>query len=61
MPAKSDIIICTALIPGRQAPRIITEKMIDSMKSGSVVFDLAVTQGGNSAYSKIDKILKKRE
>ena len=58
--AKSDIIICTALIPGRQAPRIITEKMIDSMKSGSVVFDLAVTQGGNSAYSEIDKIIEKK-
>ena len=44
---KSDIIICTALIPGRRAPRIITEKMVDNMKSGSVIFDLAVTQGGN--------------
>ena len=48
--SKSDIIICTALIPGRPAPRIITEKMIDKMKSGSVIFDLAVTQGGNAAY-----------
>ena len=43
--SKSDIIICTALIPGRVAPRIITEKMVDSMKSGSVNFDLAVSQG----------------
>ena len=57
--SKSDIIICTALIPGRPAPRIITEKMIDKMKSGSVIFDLAVTQGGNAAYSEVDKIVNK--
>ena len=57
--SKSDIIICTALIPGRPAPRIITEKMIDKMKSGSVIFDLAVTQGGNAAYSEVDKIVDK--
>ena len=57
--SKSDIIICTALIPGRPAPRIITEKMIDKMKSGSVIFDLAVSQGGNAAYSEVDKIVDK--
>ena len=57
---KNDIIICTALIPGRPAPRIITEKMVDNMKAGSVIFDLAVTQGGNSAYSEIDKIIEKK-
>ena len=57
--SKSDIIICTALIPGRPAPRIINEKMINNMKSGSVIFDLAVSQGGNSAYSEIDKIVEK--
>ena len=57
--SKSDIIICTALIPGKPAPRIINEKMIDNMKSGSVIFDLAVVQGGNSAYSEIDKIVVK--
>ena len=57
--SKSDIIICTALIPGRPAPRIITEKMVDNMKPGSVIFDLAVSQGGNSAYSEIDKIVEK--
>ncbi len=57
--SKSDIIICTALIPGRPAPRIITEKMIEKMKSGSVIFDLAVAQGGNAAYSEVDKIVKK--
>ncbi len=58
--SKSDIIICTALIPGKPAPRIINEKMIDNMKSGSVVFDLAVTQGGNAAYSETDKIVVKK-
>ena len=57
---KSDIIICTALIPGKTAPRIINEKMIDQMKSGSIIFDLAVTQGGNAAYSEIDKIVVKK-
>ena len=44
--AKNDIIICTALIPGKPAPKIINEKMIKSMKPGSIIFDLAVTQGG---------------
>ena len=39
---------------------IITENMIDNMKSGSVIFDLAVTQGGNSAYSETDKIIEKK-
>ncbi len=58
--SKSDIIICTALIPGKPAPRIINEKMIDNMKPGSVIFDLAVTQGGNAAYSETDKIVVKK-
>jgi len=53
---KSDIIICTALIPGKKAPRIITEDMIKSMKPGSIIYDLAVTQGGNSVFSEADKI-----
>ena len=57
--SKSDIIICTALIPGKPAPRIINENIIKNMKSGSVIFDLAVTQGGNSAYSESDKIVVK--
>ena len=51
---KSDIIICTALIPGKKAPRIISEEMVKSMKPGSIVYDLAVGQGGNSAFSKSD-------
>ena len=53
---KNDIIICTALIPGKKAPRIITEEMVKSMKPGSIIYDLAVTQGGNSAFSEADKV-----
>jgi len=55
---KSDIIICTALIPGKKAPRIISEEMVKSMKPGSVVYDLAVGQGGNCAFSETDKVKK---
>tara|TARA_B100001175_G_scaffold309797_1_gene311984 strand:- start:1792 stop:2877 length:1086 start_codon:yes stop_codon:yes gene_type:complete len=57
--SKSDIIICTALIPGKKAPRIISESMIKKMKSGSIIFDLAVAQGGNAAYSEVDKVVNK--
>ena len=53
---KNDIVICTALIPGKKAPRIISEEMVKSMKSGSIIYDLAVNQGGNSAFSEADKI-----
>ena len=56
---KQDIIICTALIPGKKAPRIITEEMVLSMKPGSVICDLAAAQGGNSAFSETDKIVEK--
>ena len=56
---KIDIVICTALIPGRKAPLIIKEKMIDNMKSGSVIYDLAASQGGNAAYTKVDEIVEK--
>ena len=50
-----DIIITTALIPGKPAPKLITEDMIEVMKPGSVIVDLAAQQGGNSAYTKIDE------
>ena len=53
---KHDIVICTALIPGRQAPRIISEEMVKSMSPGSIIYDLAVNQGGNSAFSESDKV-----
>ncbi len=49
--AKQDIVITTALIPGRTAPRLITEKMVKSMKAGSVIVDLAVESGGNCECS----------
>ena len=53
---KNDIVICTALIPGKRAPRIISEEMVKSMKPGSIIYDLAVSQGGNSAFSESDKV-----
>lgn len=46
-----DIVITTALIPGRQAPRLLTEEMVASMKPGSVIVDMAASQGGNVAGS----------
>jgi H+-translocating NAD(P) transhydrogenase subunit alpha len=52
-----DIIITTALIPGRPAPRLITEEMVRSMKSGSVIVDMAAAQGGNVAGSVPDEIV----
>ena len=56
---KIDIVICTALIPGKKAPLIIKENMINDMKSGSVIYDLAAVQGGNTAYTEVDKIINK--
>jgi H+-translocating NAD(P) transhydrogenase subunit alpha len=53
---KNDIVICTALIPGKPAPRIINEELVKLMKPGSIIYDLAAEQGGNSAYSEPDKI-----
>ena len=53
---KSDIVICTALIPGRPAPRIISEELVKLMSPGSIIYDLAVEQGGNSAFSEVGKI-----
>jgi len=56
---KIDIVICTALIPGKKAPLIIKENMIANMKSGSIIYDLAAIQGGNSAFTEVDKIIVK--
>ena len=56
---KMDIVICTALIPGKKAPLIIKEEMINEMQSGSVIYDLAASQGGNAAYTKVDEIVEK--
>jgi NAD(P) transhydrogenase subunit alpha len=56
---KIDIVICTALIPGKKAPLIIKDYMITNMKSGSIIYDLAATQGGNAAFTEVDKIVVK--
>ncbi|GAA0282111.1 Re/Si-specific NAD(P)(+) transhydrogenase subunit alpha [Alteraurantiacibacter aestuarii] len=55
--ARQDIVITTALIPGRAAPRLITDAQIATMRPGSVIFDLAVAQGGNVEGSKPDEIV----
>ena len=56
---KIDIVICTALIPGKKAPLIIKDKMIENMQAGSVIYDLAAIQGGNTAFTEVDKIVEK--
>ena len=56
---KIDIVICTALIPGKKAPVIIKENMISNMRAGSIIYDLAAVQGGNTAFSEVDKIVLK--
>ena len=56
---KIDIIICTALIPGREAPKIIKEEMFKNLQQGSVIYDLAAIQGGNTAFTEVDKIVEK--
>ena len=56
---KIDIVICTALIPGKKAPLIIKDSMIANMQSGSVIYDLAAVQGGNSAFTEVDKTIVK--
>ena len=55
--AKQDVVITTALIPGRPAPVLVTSEMVAAMKPGSVVIDLAVEQGGNCPLSKADEIV----
>ncbi len=56
---SQDIAICTALIPGRPAPVLITEAMARDMKPGSVIVDLAVEQGGNCPLSEAGKVVRK--
>jgi len=56
--AKQDIVITTALIPGRPAPVLVTEAMAKSMRPGSVIIDLAVAQGGNCPLSKPDELVE---
>ena len=54
---KIDIVICTALIPGKKAPIIIKAEMIKNMQSGSVIYDLAAIQGGNTSLTKVNEIV----
>ena len=53
---KIDIVICTALIPGKKAPIIIKKDMINVMSNGSIIYDLAASQGGNSELTKVNEI-----
>lgn len=57
--ARQDIVITTALIPGRAAPRLISDAQIASMKPGSVIYDLAVAQGGNVEGSVADQVVER--
>ncbi len=54
--ARQDVVITTALIPGRPAPRLITKAMVESMKPGSVIVDLAAERGGNCELSRPGKV-----
>jgi NAD(P) transhydrogenase subunit alpha len=54
---RQDIVITTALIPGRPAPKLITEAMVKSMKPGSIIVDMAVEQGGNCELSKAGEVV----
>jgi NAD(P) transhydrogenase subunit alpha len=56
---KQDIVIATALIPGRPAPVIVTEAMVNDMKPGAVIVDLAVEAGGNCALSELGKTVER--
>ena len=56
---QADMVITTALIPGRAAPVLVTEDMVKSMKPGSVIVDMAVEQGGNCPLSELDKTVVK--
>jgi len=55
---KQDVVICTALIPGRKAPVLVTQEMVETMKRGSVIVDLAVEQGGNCPLSRPGEVVE---
>lgn len=57
--SEADLVITTALIPGKKAPVLITEEMVKSMKMGSVIVDMAVEQGGNCPLSELNKTVVK--
>ena len=56
---KIDIVICTALIPGKAAPKIIKEDMFKNFQKGSIIYDLAAVQGGNTVFTEVNKIVDK--
>ncbi len=56
---KSDIVICTALVPGRIAPILVTEEMVKNMKPGSAIVDVSIDQGGNCALTVAGEIIEK--
>jgi len=55
--AKQDIVITTALIPGRPAPRLVSAEMLRTMRSGSIIVDLAVERGGNCELARADEVV----
>jgi len=55
--AKQDVVVTTALIPGRPAPRLVTKAMVESMRPGSVIIDLAAANGGNCELTKADELV----
>ncbi|NJN30026.1 MAG: Re/Si-specific NAD(P)(+) transhydrogenase subunit alpha [Synechococcales cyanobacterium RM1_1_8] len=54
---RSDVVITTAQVPGKRAPRIVTEDMVNGMKPGSIIVDMAANQGGNCAYSEAGRTI----
>jgi NAD(P) transhydrogenase subunit alpha len=56
---EADVVITTALIPGKKAPVLVTEEMVKSMRFGSVIVDMAVEQGGNVVGSELNKNIQK--
>jgi H+-translocating NAD(P) transhydrogenase subunit alpha len=54
---QADIIITTALIPGREAPVLVTEDMVKTMRPGSVIVDMAAEQGGNCPLTELDRVV----
>lgn len=56
--AKQDVVVTTALIPGRPAPKLITKAMVESMKPGSVIVDLAAPTGGNCELTKAEEVVE---
>ena len=57
---EADVVITTASIPGKQAPRLITADMVREMREGSVIVDLAIESGGNCELSEHDKVKRWR-